>query len=76
MHEMMHSVMRTAPTGTFVAMIILALLVGIVLPFAFILKKAGYSPRWGLLAVLPIAPLVLLYFIALANWPSLRVKNS
>jgi hypothetical protein len=76
MHEMMNYVTHTAPLGLLVAAMVLALFVAIVWPFALILKKAGYSPGWGLLAVLPVAPLVMLYFIALANWPSLHKKNS
>jgi hypothetical protein len=59
-----------------IAMSILAimpfvLLVGlaiIIVPFWFILKKAGFSPWLSLLNLVPLGQLVLLYVLAFAEW--------
>ena len=60
-----------------VELMILLLIVGImlpaaVLPFWMICIKAGF-PGWYSLAVLiPILQLVLMFFLAFAEWPALR----
>jgi hypothetical protein len=40
-------------------------------PAGRICQRIGFSPWLGLVAVIPIANLVLLWFVALANWPAL-----
>jgi len=47
-------------------LIVLVLLV----PVAKILKKAGFSPWWAILAIVPIANLVGLFVFAFIRWPS------
>ena len=41
----------------------------VVWPAARICRRLGFSPWLGILAVLPIANLLLLWFIALSEWP-------
>jgi hypothetical protein len=43
-----------------------------VVPFWRLCQRVGYSPWLSLLMLLPIANVVLLYFIAFAEWPSQR----
>lgn len=51
-------------------MLVVAVIV--ILPAWRICAKAGYSGWLGLLAIVPIANLILLYFLAFADWPALR----
>lgn len=44
----------------------------IVLPFWKITTKAGYSGWLSLLMIIPLVNLIYIYFLAFANWPSLR----
>ena len=39
-------------------------------PATRICAKAGYSPWLGVAIVVPLANLILLWFLALAQWPS------
>jgi len=48
----------------------------IVIPFWFILSKAGYSKWLSFLMVVPILNVILLYFLAFSNWPNLKDKNN
>jgi hypothetical protein len=43
-----------------------------VLPFWMICKKAGFAPALSLLMVVPIANVVLPFYIAFAEWPAQR----
>ncbi len=55
------------------------LLVGaiiVVLPHWKIFGKAGFSPWLSLLMLVPVVSLVLLYFLAFAEWPSLRGRTT
>lgn len=45
------------------------LLLIVVWPAARISRRLGFSPLLGALAVVPIANLVLLWFVAFADWP-------
>jgi hypothetical protein len=45
----------------------------VVWPAGRICRRLGFSPWLGVLAVLPLANLLLLWFIALAQWP--RAEN-
>ena len=40
----------------------------VIVPFWFILKKAGFSPWLALLNAVPLGNLVLLYVLAFAEW--------
>ena len=59
--------------GLFELLIIGILVVGLgVFPFWMICSKAGF-PGWISLAILfPVLNIVLLFFLALAEWPALR----
>ncbi len=39
-------------------------------PISTILKKAGFSPWWALLYVVPIGNVVALFVFAYAKWPA------
>jgi len=39
------------------------------IPIAKLLKRIGANPWWSLLAIIPIAHLVLIWVIAFARWP-------
>jgi hypothetical protein len=40
----------------------------IIVPFWFILKKAGFSPWLSLINIVPFGTLILLYVLAFAEW--------
>ena len=44
-------------------------------PAGRICRRVGYSPWLGVLAILPIANLCLLWFVAFADWPAQRTQN-
>jgi len=48
--------------------LILVILAVTILPFWFILKKAGFSPWLSLLNFVPLGTLILLYILAFAEW--------
>ncbi len=55
--------------GTFdFSELLLLAIVGVV-PFWFIFSKAGFSGWWCLLMLMPIVNLVMLYSLALREWP-------
>lgn len=56
-------------------LMMLVMAIVIVLPFWFIFSKAGYSKWLSLLMVVPLANIVLLYFLAFSKWPSLANKS-
>ena len=52
--------------------VIAAWVLTVVWPASRICRRAGFSPWIGLLAIVPIANLLLLWFVALARWPALN----
>ena len=46
-----------------------------VVPFWMICKKAGFPGPLALLMLVPVANLVLPFYIAFANWPALRQRD-
>jgi hypothetical protein len=40
-----------------------------VLPFVLIIRKAGYSPLWIILAFIPVVNFIFLWVFALSRWP-------
>ena len=38
-------------------------------PYILIIRKAGYSGWWVLLALIPLVNLIMLWVFALARWP-------
>jgi uncharacterized membrane protein YhaH (DUF805 family) len=57
----------------FILMLIFAIIV--ITPIWRICTKAGYSGWLSLLMVIPFANLILLYFLAFADWPILRLEK-
>ena len=56
--------------GVFELVIVLIVAAAIIWPAARICVKAGYSPWLGIAAIIPGANILLLWFLALAEWPS------
>jgi len=50
--------------------VVMALLV-VVWPYWRIFGKAGFSPGLSLLMVVPVANVIMLFFLAFARWPAL-----
>jgi hypothetical protein len=46
----------------------------VLVPYWRIFRKAGFPPGLGLLMIIPLVNLVMLYFLAFAEWPSLKQK--
>lgn len=47
----------------------------LIIPFWRIFAKAGYPAALALLMLIPMVNLLMLYFLAFADWPSLRGRN-
>jgi hypothetical protein len=56
--------------GGFGLLVVLAVAVATVFAFWRIFSKAGFAGAWGLLAIFPFAQILLLLFLAFADWPS------
>ncbi len=59
------------------AMFLWALIIGIitVVPFWLIFSKAGFPGVLSLLILVPIANVVVLFYLAFAEWPALRERR-
>ena len=53
-----------------VVLAICAMAFVVIWPASRICRRTGFSPWLGVLAVVPLADVVLLWFIALAEWPA------
>ena len=58
-----------------IPVIIAVCLVVVIVPFWFILKKAGFSPWLSLLYIVPFGNLFLYYFLAFAEWKVVPVSQ-
>ncbi len=60
--------------GLGIAEIIVILFIGVIfiLPFWKIFTKAGFPGWLSLLLMLPIANIIILFYIAFAEWPTLK----
>lgn len=58
------------PPELVVLSLIVAGLGAVAWPAARMLRRVGFSPWLGVLAVVPLANLVLLWFVAFAPWPA------
>jgi len=47
-----------------------------ILPFWRIFTKAGFPEEFSLLMFIPIANIIILFFLAFAEWPALQKENS
>jgi hypothetical protein len=55
-------------------MLIAAIIV--VIPFWRIFSKAGYSGWLSILMIIPLVNIIMLYFLAFADWPILRGRSN
>ncbi len=46
------------------------------IPIAMVVKKAGYSGWWCLLALVPFLNVIMLWVFAFASWPILRDRQA
>jgi hypothetical protein len=53
-----------------VTVVIVAMIVAVAFPAGRICRRAGYPSALGILAVVPLANVILLWFIAFAEWPA------
>ncbi len=56
---------------------LMTLIVGliIVLPFWKILGRAGFPPWLSLLMIVPVLNIIMIYFVAFAEWPAMTGKK-
>ncbi len=47
-----------------------------VIPFWFVFKKAGFVPPLSLLMLFPLINIVMLFYLAFAEWPALRNRTT
>lgn len=52
----------------FYLVFIAVIMAAIIVPFWFILKKAGFSPWLSFINIVPLGTLILLYVLAFAEW--------
>jgi ABC-type transport system involved in cytochrome c biogenesis permease subunit len=64
--QQMHGILA-AIIGVYLVFFLIFLVI-IIVPFWFILKKAGFSPWLSLINVVPFGTLILLYVVAFAEW--------
>jgi hypothetical protein len=63
--QALHAMMAFLAVMPFIFLIFVAILV---IPMWFIWKKAGFSPWFSLLTILPVVNLVMLYVLAFSEW--------
>ena len=62
--------------SVFIMLIIpLILLAVTIIPFWMIFSKAGYHGALSLLMLIPLVNLVMLFFLAFAQWPALKKQS-
>jgi hypothetical protein len=52
----------------FYLIVLVVFMAAIIIPFWFILKKAGFSPWLSLINIVPLGTMILLYIVAFAEW--------
>jgi hypothetical protein len=55
--------------------VIAAMFLVVIWPAGRICRRLGFSPWLGVMAVIPLANLVLLWFVAMAPWPASDSKR-
>jgi hypothetical protein len=53
-------------------LIVLGLIVIPIWAWSTIVKKAGFSPWWGLLSIIPLVNVAMLFVFAYSKWPTDR----
>jgi hypothetical protein len=61
--------------GSLEVIVVLFIAAIIIFPFWKIFSKAGFPGWYGLLILIPVGNIIMLLFLAFAEWPVLR-KNS
>jgi uncharacterized membrane protein YhaH (DUF805 family) len=59
--------------------LVVLILVVLFLPvwfFSLAVKKAGFSPWWALLGIVPLINIIMLWVFAFVEWPALRQPGS
>lgn len=65
--------MLPGPLEMFVSFGIIVLVVlTTVVPYWFIFSKAGFSGALSLLMLIPVVNIIMLFFLAFAEWPALK----
>jgi hypothetical protein len=62
--------------GFFHWLVVLIVLAIFGIPACVILRRAGYSPAWALLGLIPGVSVIALWIFAFAKWPALAEKPS
>lgn len=57
------------------AVVLLFMLAIVAFPASRICSRLGFSPWLGLLALVPVANVLLLFFVAFSRWPSCPQAN-
>jgi ABC-type transport system involved in cytochrome c biogenesis permease subunit len=57
-----------AAIAGFYLIFMVVIMTAIIVPFWFILKKAGFSPWLSFINIVPFGTLILLYVLAFAEW--------
>ncbi|OJY23563.1 hypothetical protein [Pandoraea sp. 64-18] len=55
-------------------LILFIMVVFLLYPYARIIRRAGFSPWWVLLAFVPMLNLIMIWVFAFVQWPSLERK--
>jgi hypothetical protein len=58
---------------------IAVLTIAVVIPVwtaTIIMRKAGFSPWWGLLNAIPLVSLILVWVFAFVDWPNIPPKTA
>ena len=63
-----------AASVSFVATVLLiaAIAALVVWPYTRIFRKAGFSPWLGLLMLVPVVNIIMIFYLAFADWPALK----
>lgn len=67
---------NVGPQEVFVLMLIMMLGLVMLLPWFKICTRAGFSGWWCLVFVVPGLNLIALFYLAFAEWPVLRGRNT
>jgi hypothetical protein len=59
----------------FYLVFLVVIMAAIMIPFWFILKKAGFSPWLSFINLVPLGSLILLYILAFAEWSVIPVSQ-
>ena len=68
--------METSPIAQGLQLLPLALTVALTVWMSVrILRKAGYSGWWSLLAVVPLLNIAMIWVFSFSEWPALKTRN-